>query len=130
MASTKATLLSVEDAPAPVEQEKSYDQMSAEEQRATFVRKVMAERAEAALRDVPSPPTPLTERQRAQIEAEMEAGRNALAKHRAALEAQQGKPVERDPTAGTSTPVFRPEDYVPNLNQGKTASGSARVKNL
>lgn len=130
MANTKATLLSVEDAPAPVEQEKPYEQMSAEEQRAAFVRKVMAQRAEDDLKDIPAKPPALTERQRKQIDAEMQAGRDALAKHAAAREAQAAKPVEPDPAEGGSTSVFRPEDYVPNMKQGAGVSASARQKNL
>lgn len=62
----------------------------------------------------PAPPPAMTERQKSQIELEMEAGRRAVARHAAqAAHRPQPKP---DPTEGKTTPVFRPEDYVPNLN--------------
>lgn len=62
----------------------------------------------------PGPPAAMTERQRNQIELEMEAGRRSVAKH-AAQQANRPQP-KPDKSEGTTTPVFRPEDYVPNLN--------------
>ena len=57
-------------------------------------------------------PPPMTERMRANIEAEMEAGRRAQAKH----EAQQAsRPVPpKEPWDGSNTPVFRPGTLVPD----------------
>lgn len=136
MANTKATLLSVEDAGPPPEAapetapQKSFEDMTPEEQRAEFVRKVMAQRAEDEKE--PPPPPPLTERQRSQLEAEMARGKEALKKHEENLAAQRAAQAAapRDPAEGTTTPVFRPEDYVPNMKQGKAASASARTSNL
>lgn len=62
----------------------------------------------------PPPPPEMTQRQRTQIELEMEAGRKAVARH-TAQQAHRPQP-KPDPTEGKTTPVFRPEDYIPNLN--------------
>jgi hypothetical protein len=57
-------------------------------------------------------PPPMTERMRANIEAEMEAGRRTQARH----EAQQAsRPVPpKEPWDGTNTVVFRPGTNVPD----------------
>lgn len=67
----------------------------------------------------PPPPPEMTVRQRTQIEEEMEAGRKAVARH-AAQQAHRPQP-KPDPTEGKTTPVFRPEDYIPNLNSKSDA---------
>lgn len=73
-----------------------------------FVAKVMAER------NTPEPvytPPPMTERQMSARDAELNAGRLRV-KH---FEEQKARavPAPRDPTEGTSIPVFRPPDHVP-----------------
>lgn len=123
----KATLVAIEDAGPPPEP--AWDKMSAEEQRAAFVQKVMAQRAEEEKQAEASRPRPvLTERQRAQIEAEMAQGAKVSARH-AAQQAVRPTPAP-DKSEGYNTPVFRPEDFVPSMDQGKTASASVRTKNL
>lgn len=67
----------------------------------------------------PPPPPEMTARQRSQIEEEMEAGRKSVARH-AAQQANRPQP-KPDPTEGKNTPVFRPEDYVPNMNSKSDA---------
>lgn len=122
----KATLVSIEDAGPPPERD--WNQMSAEEQRAAFVEKVMAQRAADAKAEEPPPRPGLTERQRAQIEAEMKHGAEVAARNAAKMAVRP--PPERHPAEGYTVPVFRPEDYVPNMNQGQTASVSVKSKNL
>lgn len=73
-----------------------------------FVAKVMAER------NTPEPvyaPPPMTERQLSAREAELAAGAKRV-KH---FEEQRKihAPAPRDPTEGSSIPVFRPPDFVP-----------------
>lgn len=63
------------------------------------------------------PPVP-TARQQSQTEREMEAGRNAVARHAAQ---QASRPIpQKDPTEGTSTPAFRPNSVVPDPIAGRT----------
>lgn len=68
----------------------------------------------------PAPPPEMTQRQRTQIEEEMEAGRRAVSRH-AAQQANRPQP-KPEPTEGKTTPVFRPEDYVPNMNSKSDAA--------
>jgi hypothetical protein len=126
----------IEDAPPPKAEvplhERPLHELTPEQQIEAFTQKVYAQRAEA--QKEPPPPPPLTERQRAQIEAEKEAGRRALEKHAANLAAQRANAVQvsdaEKKAQGTSTPVFTPSDYVPNMNQGRTAGNSSRTQNL
>lgn len=69
-------------------------------------------------------PPPITEKMQANINAEMEAGRRAVAKH---AEQQALRPVPvKDKSEGTSTPVFRPGSSVPDPKGGNgTFSPSA-----
>jgi hypothetical protein len=62
-------------------------------------------------------PPPRTERQMSALEEELEAGRKAQQK----AEAQQAsRPVPaRDPAEGSSVPVYRPGDMVPDPVSGK-----------
>ncbi len=57
-------------------------------------------------------PPPMTERQRSRIEAEMAAGRRVQERHAAQAAARPVPP--RDPSEGTSTPVHRPGNLVPD----------------
>ena len=72
----------------------------------------------------PPPPPQMSARQRSQIEEEMEAGRRSVARH-AAQQASRPQP-KPDPTEGKTTPVFRPEDYVPNMNSKSDAQRGVR----
>lgn len=67
--------------------------------------------AEKAKKEAYKPP-PMTDRQRANLEAEMAAGRRAQERHAAAAAARPVPP--RDPSEGTSTPVHRPGNLVPD----------------
>jgi len=59
-------------------------------------------------------PPPRTARQMAQLEAELGAGRKVQQK---AAEQQAHRPApERDRNEGLTTPVHRPNDFVPGLN--------------
>lgn len=85
-----------------------------------FMEKVVQARQAKEKAEQPVPPPPMTERQRAAIEEEQAAGRRALARH-----AEQQKlrpPPVREKSDGTSNPVFRPGDYVPNMAHGNTGA--------
>lgn len=81
-----------------------------EQQRQDFVQQMLAMRDVKVPEYVPPPPT---ERQRTQIELEMEAGRRRVAQN-VAHDAARPRPV-KDPTEGHTTPVFRPKDHVPSM---------------
>jgi len=81
-----------------------------------FVAKVLANRNKVEPVYVP-PPVPQAIATQTQLEMAEGAKRVALA-----TEAQKNRPVpKRDPSQGTSTPVYRPKDYVPNMKQGTDA---------
>ncbi len=82
-----------------------------------FTNNVLAARAKA--NEPPPPPAPVPPQIQAQTNAEMEAGRQAVAKHAAQMAKYPRPPVEDETRA---TPVFRPSDYVPDpkKNQGQT----------
>lgn len=142
MAKTTTTLISIIDAGPPPNApevtatvtpevplyERPLHELTPEQQVEAFVQQVYHQRAEAAKE--PPPPPPLTLRQRANIEAEQSRGKAALEKHASNLEAQRSIKVEREPEQSTNTPVFRPEDYVPNMSQGQKSSASARAQNI
>lgn len=64
----------------------------------------------------PPPPPPPTQRQLERTRLEMEAGRKRVAANEEQAKLRpQPKP---EPSDGTTVPVFRPQDYVPNMDQG------------
>jgi hypothetical protein len=90
-----------------------------------FLQEVVAARTARAKAEQPVPPAPLTDRQKQQIADEQEAGRRSLAKH---AEQQKARPAPvREPTEGTSNPVFRPGDYVPDQMKGQGNVGARTV---
>lgn len=82
-----------------------------------FVAKIMEERNKPEPVYVPPAQHP---RQVEQTRLEMEAGAKRVAEN----EVEQGnRPVPvRDPSEGTSTPVYRPVDFVPGMNQGNVSA--------
>ncbi len=93
--------------------------VEAEQQKHDFVRRVMASRQQTREDDAPKAPQPVPLAISKQTEMEMAAGRKANERH-AAFHAQKPMPSHPDPTTAPSqsTPVFRPENYVPKFNQG------------
>src|ERR1035437_2416817 len=78
-----------------------------------FVAKVLANLNKVEPVYVPPPVPPAIA---AQTQLEMAEGAKRVA---LAAEAQKARPVpKRDPSQGTSTPVYRPKDYVCNMKQG------------
>src|ERR1017187_2285146 len=78
-----------------------------------FVAKVLANRNKVEPVYIP-PPVPPAVAAHTQLEMAEGAKRVALS-----VEAQKARPVpKRDASQGTSTPVYRPKDYVPNMKQG------------
>lgn len=59
-------------------------------------------------------PPPMTERQMSQTQLEMEAGRAAQQRHQEMQDAAPARP--RDKSEGYSTPVHRPNNFVPGIN--------------
>lgn len=84
-----------------------------------FVEKLLADRNKPEPVYVPPAPHP---RQLEQTRLEMEAGAKRVAEN----EAEQRPVHPRDPSEGTSTPVYRPVEFVPNMNQG-TKVGARQV---
>lgn len=62
-------------------------------------------------------PPPRTERQMAQLEAELEAGRRSQARAQAQLDARPA-PVQDVGKEGFTTPVYRPDNMVPDPIKG------------
>lgn len=83
-----------------------------------FIRKIIEARqaAQAEAEQAPPAQAGMTERQLSQTELEIKRGKERQA-HFAAIDASR-PPRPVDPTAGTSTPVHRPADFVPNMNSG------------
>ncbi len=81
-----------------------------------FIRQVVERRMKRD--EPPPPPPPPTNRQLERTRLEIEAGQRAVAK--AAAEAANRPQRKPEPTDGTTVPVFRPQDYVPSMDQGKT----------
>jgi hypothetical protein len=81
-----------------------------------FVEKVLANRNKVEpVYTPPPPPAQIAE----QTRLEMAEGARRVA---LAAEAQKVRPApKRDPSQGTTTPVYRPKDYVPNMKQGTDA---------
>lgn len=116
----------IEAASAQPPDEKPADEMinivESEDERKVreFMEQVVAARSAREKAEQPVPPPPLTERQRNQIEEEQAAGRRAIERN---IEARRLQAVPaRDPGEGTSKPVFRPADYVPNMSQGNVGA--------
>lgn len=84
-----------------------------------FMKQVVEARMAREKAEQPVPPPPMTERQKTQIEEEQEAGRRAVAKH-AEQQKLRPPPPARDP--GSSNPVFRPGDYVPDMSKGNVGA--------
>ena len=79
--------------------------------RETLLQKLREHRAKVEAKPVYVPP-PRTARQQEALEAELEAGRRAQAKHQEQWDSRpQPKP---DPREGSSAPVFRPGSLVPD----------------
>lgn len=91
-----------------------------------FMQKVVEARTAREKAEQPVPPPPLTESQRAQITAEQEAGRRAVARHKE-QQALRPPPV-REKTDGSSNPVFRPSDYVPNMDKGHVGARDVKPR--
>lgn len=72
----------------------------------------------------PPPPQPVCPAVRSQTEAEMAAGRAQVQKNAEAR--ALNPPPPPDPSNGMMTAVFRPEEYVPNMNQGRRPTDTAR----
>jgi hypothetical protein len=110
---------------APTQDFTADDQLHAESD--NLQRDFMARIAAARAPD-PKPYTPpaVPERIAEQTRLEMEAGRRRVEEF-AALEAS--RPKRAPQTDGSMTPVFRPEDFVPNQKkgQGNLAGASART---
>lgn len=70
-----------------------------------------------------APPLPPGIAEKTRLEIEEGRKRNAMAEEAKATRPQP-KP---DKTEGTTTPVFRPGDFVPNMQQGKQVSASYKV---
>ncbi len=68
----------------------------------------------------PPPPQPATNRQLERTRLEIEAGQRRVAANEAQAKLRP-QPV-REVSDGTTTPVFRPQDYVPNMDQGKVGA--------
>ncbi len=68
----------------------------------------------------PPPPQPATNRQLERTRLEIEAGQRRVAANEAQAKLRP-QPV-REASDGTTTPVFRPQDYVPNMDQGKVGA--------
>lgn len=71
-------------------------------------------------------PPPMTERQQSRLEEEMEAGRRAVAKQQAQIDSRPIPP--RDPREGSSAPVHRPGNLVPDPTLRNTSGFAAGTK--
>lgn len=87
-----------------------------------FIKKVHAARAAKPVEQAPPAPSP---RQAERTNAELEAGRRRVAY--AAEQASNRPRVVRDKTEGSTTPVYRPGDHVPNLDSKDPGRGSQGV---
>ncbi|MDE2105809.1 MAG: hypothetical protein KGL39_51775 [Patescibacteria group bacterium] len=109
--------------PAPAVEELSAaerEQVERDRKKREFHEKVMAARhPPQAAPYMPPPPPP---RLRAQIDAELEAGRQAVAHHEK-LKVQRQPPAAEKP----QETVFRPADYVPDQRKGQ---GNLRSRTL
>lgn len=65
-------------------------------------------------------------RQAEQTKLEMARGAEVSARHAAQQAARP--PREPDPTEGTTTPVFRPADFIPNMKQGNTTGAKTVLR--
>lgn len=88
----------------------------AEQRKEAFVARVMEIRNKPVANVVLAPATP---RQLNQTQLEMAAGQRAVARHQQQEAARPRPVVKPDPTQGTTTPVFRPADYVPDQRKGQ-----------
>ena len=89
--------------------------------RAKAIQKIMENRNRVEPEITQSPPT---QRMLEQTRLEMEAGRKRI---EASKKRDQINPPPKPKSDGTTTAVFRPQDYVPNMKQGyvnaKTVAG-------
>lgn len=81
-----------------------------------------------ARRNTPKPeyvPPPVPPAIAEKTRLEIEEGRRRVAAAEAAK--QNRPPPPRDPATGTMEPVYRPKDFVPNMNQGQQVTKSYKV---
>lgn len=91
-----------------------------------FMQKVVEARTAREKAEQPVPPPPMTDRQKAAIAEEQEAGRRALARH---AESQKLRPPPvREKSDGSSNPVFRPGDYVPSMDKGQVGARDVKPR--
>lgn len=91
-----------------------------------FMQKVVEARTAREKAEQPVPPPPMTDRQKATIAEEQEAGRRALARH---AESQKLRPPPvREKSDGSSNPVFRPGDYVPSMDKGQVGARDVKPR--
>jgi len=87
--------------------------------------RIKAAWAEAAKEPEPTPPAPLPAGIAEKTRLEIEEGRrrNAMALANRA----QAQPPKKDPSEGTTEPVYRPGEFVPNMEQGHIPTKSYKV---
>jgi len=107
---------------APQSLEVPQDQLSPAAKRLKLVQEeILANRNKVIVPPEPQPvPPAIAEKTR----LEMEEGR---LRNKLAAEAKIVRPVHKDPSAGQTTPVYRPADFVPNMNQGQTSTKSYKA---
>lgn len=69
------------------------------------------------------PPVPQGIKDKTNLELEEGRRRNAMA----LAERQKALPPKKDPSEGTTDPVYRPGDHVPNMDQGQVATKSYKT---